>query len=183
MIRSVSFVTHSRTRFKIPIFRETFEEIYDMCSFQDSRSSTMRPKYLDLFTRLISAPSTRTAINLWYYVILVCSNYHKFRLKCIQTKFINYFFSQSHIFTMSGINLYSTSKTDCCRCTSIICIHCNISIFNTIRQIVHKHFENNGPKIDPCGTPDLTFLQLDVQLFTLQHCCLSVKYELNFRCF
>ena len=162
MIRSVSFVTHYRTRFKIAIFRETFEEIYDMCSFQDSRSSTMRPKYLNLFTRLISEPSTRTAIKsvvlctFRFVPIIINSVLSAFKLSLL-------LFSQSHIFTMSGINLYSTSETLSIVADALVSsAYIVISAFSTqFGKSFINIMKSNGPKIDPCGTPGSTFLKLD----------------------
>lgn len=37
----------------------------------------------------------------------------------------------------------------------------------------------NGPKTDPCGTPMSLEQRLDLIPFTLTHCCLPSKYDLN----
>ena len=40
--------------------------------------------------------------------------------------------------------------------------------FIKIRKII-------GPKIDPCGTPTLMYLLLEIVLFTHTACCLSLR--------
>jgi hypothetical protein len=48
------------------------------------------------------------------------------------------------------------------------------AILMDIKNIIYKHFNNTGPKIDPCGTPLYIYLKLLHTFSTLIHCFLYI---------
>ena len=71
---------------------------------------------------------------------------------------------QSHILIMSGITLVSISFTSLTLVEELMS-SADIAIwpFSTwLRRSFIKVMKSNGPKIEPCGTPDFITLKLDV---------------------
>ena len=49
-----------------------------------------------------------------------------------------------------------------------------VATFNKIEKVI---YENIGPKMDPCGTPEMIDLRMPTKPLTLTACFRSLRYE------
>ena len=88
--------------------------------------------------------------------------------------------SQFLIFSKSSFTLKCNSDVDIAAAFSIVssAYICGlVCIKQEGRSLIY--IRNNGPKIDPCGTPQLTVCGFEMLPSTMHCCCLFNKYDLN----
>ena len=49
------------------------------------------------------------------------------------------------------------------------------NLSDTLGRSLMQIKKNSGPKTDPCGTPQVTDFEVDLELFILTNCCLFVR--------
>ena len=49
------------------------------------------------------------------------------------------------------------------------------NLSDTLGRSLMQIKKNSGPKTDPCGTPQVTVFEVDLELFILTNCCLFVR--------
>ena len=52
-----------------------------------------------------------------------------------------------------------------------------VATFNKMERSFMKILNSIGPKMDPCGTPEIIDLRMPTKLLTLTACFRSLKYE------
>ena len=49
------------------------------------------------------------------------------------------------------------------------------NLSDTLGRSLMQIKKNSGPKTEPCGTPQVTVLEIDLELFIVTNCCLFVR--------
>ena len=141
----------------------------------DNLSSMITPKNLvkDNLSRVMPLRSKG---------VVMVDHYIRARWKIM--KFVFFIFNVSFLAASQTVNFASSVLR--IPITSSICLpsmktlvssanRIENNLSDTLGRSLMQIKKNSGPKTDPCGTPQVIFFEVDLELFILTNCCLFVR--------